>query len=414
MFTRREFLTATAMLGGLSALSRFVRATEKPLPPIRRITNGPKFHWRAYYDHYLFDPSNRFVLSHEVDFEGRSPTPDDTIRVGMVDLQDNDRWIELGSTKAWNWQQGSLLQWIPGTESTVTWNDREKDRFVSRILDVKTKEIVTLDGPIFALTPDGQWGFYPDFRRLNHIRPGYGYGGIADPNADVPAPDDAGIWRIEIATGKSELILPFSKLAAWSPPEGGYAKEAKHWFNQIIVAPDGRRFLFLHRWRVGQQMWGTRLITANVDGSGLFILNPHGMTSHLVWRDANHVLAWAKHPSHGNRFYVFTDKTDSVEVIGDGVLTVDGHCTYLPKTNGDWILNDTDTGDNCPQHLHLYHCPTNRIVPLADFHPPKQYDGEWRCDLHPSADSNGHFVTIDSVHENMGRQVYLIDIRLVV
>ncbi|MCL2119526.1 MAG: hypothetical protein FWH27_13985, partial [Planctomycetaceae bacterium] len=287
MLTRRDFLTNSAAASfGLVALSRSSQAAGESLPPIRRITNGPKFHWRGYYDIHLFDPSSRFVLANEVDFEGRSPEPDDTIRVGMIDLQDKDRWIALGSTKAWNWQQGCLLQWVPGTESTVIWNDRENDRFVSKMLDVRGKDILTLDNPIYALSPDGKWGFYPDFRRLNNTRPGYGYCGIADPNADVAAPDDAGIWRIALATGKSELIVPFSTLAAIAPPEGEFDKGARHWFNHLLVAPDGKRFLFLHRWQreAGKSAWWTRLVTANIDGSGLFLVNPHWMTSHLIWR----------------------------------------------------------------------------------------------------------------------------------
>ena len=53
-------------------------------PPVRTITRGPKHHWFGYYDKLEFDPTDRFVLSNEVDFEGRTPRPDDVIRVGIV------------------------------------------------------------------------------------------------------------------------------------------------------------------------------------------------------------------------------------------------------------------------------------------------------------------------------------------
>ena len=39
----------------------------------------------------------------------------------MVDLAEGDRWIELGASRAWNWQQGCMLQWAPGTQSEVRW-----------------------------------------------------------------------------------------------------------------------------------------------------------------------------------------------------------------------------------------------------------------------------------------------------
>jgi len=78
--------------------------------PVRAITSGPKFHWFGYYDKLQFDPSSRYVLSNEVNFEGRSPKPDDVIRLGVIDLKDGNRWREIGKTSAWNWQQGAMLQ----------------------------------------------------------------------------------------------------------------------------------------------------------------------------------------------------------------------------------------------------------------------------------------------------------------
>lgn len=111
---RRSFINS------LTALSLARMAPEEKLPPVRRITNGPKFHWFGYYDKWQFDPTGRYVLGCEVDFEHRSPTPNDTIRIGMVDLRDNDRWTELGSTRAWNWQQSCMPQFPTTTSSAIS------------------------------------------------------------------------------------------------------------------------------------------------------------------------------------------------------------------------------------------------------------------------------------------------------
>src|SRR6478735_6721300 len=131
--SRRDVLRA-GLAGGLalSGLNRSVFARESELPPARTITRGPKFHWFGYYDKFEFDPTNRYVLGMEVDFEHRSPTAADWINIGMVDLQDGDRWIELGRTNAWCWQQGCMLQWVPGASSEVIWNDREDGQYLSR------------------------------------------------------------------------------------------------------------------------------------------------------------------------------------------------------------------------------------------------------------------------------------------
>jgi len=378
--------------------------------PVRRLTSGPKFHWFGYYDKFQFCPQDRYVLGNEVDFEHRSPRPDDAIRVGMVDTADGDRWIDLGETRAWNWQQGCMLQWLPGSESTVLWNDRVDGVFVCHLLDGRSGGRRTLPHPVYAVSPDGRFGIAPDFRRLNDTRPGYGYAGIPDPNRNVAAPDDAGIWRIDMQSGERRLLVTFAEAAA-IPFEPGYSANAKHWFNHLLVSPDGGRFIFLHRWRGDAEGKGfsTRLFTASVAGDDLFVLDPHGKTSHFVWRDPEHVFAWAWHPSHGERFYLFRDKSRAVAVVGKEKMPVNGHNTYLPHSDGQWVLNDCYPDKERMQIPYLYHVPTDRRVDLGRFPSPPAYTGEWRCDTHPRSSRSGRLVCIDSPHEQ-GRQMHLLDV----
>jgi hypothetical protein len=400
---RREFVKSLAAV----PLLRFL--PQENLPPVRAITRGPKFHWFSYYDKLQFDPSGRYALCNEVDFEHRSPKPDDVIRVGMVDLEDSDRWIELGESRAWNWQQGCMLQWVPGSRTEVIWNDREGDRFVARVLDVRTRQIRTLPNPVYAISPDGRWAVAPDFRRLNDTRPGYGYAGLPDPNRGAAAPADAGIWKMDLRTGETRLILSFADALKVPLSKGDWA-DAKHWYNHLLCNTDGSRFCFLHRWRGPKEGKGfkTRLFTADPEGKDLHVLDPHGGTSHFIWRDPSHILAWAWHPSHQERFYLYEDRTEKVEVVGRDVMTVNGHCTYLPGNR--WILNDTYPDKDRLQHPFLYHAETGRRVPLGHFRSPREYAGEWRCDLHPRFSPDGRKVTIDSPHEGNGRQMYLLDI----
>jgi hypothetical protein len=268
---RSLFKACTAGLFLGSATKHLSAALRTELPPVRTITSGPKHHWFGYYDKLEFDPTSRYVLGQEVDFEHRSPKPTDVIKVGMVDLKENDRWIELGQSTAWCWQQGCMLQWIPGSKSKVVWNDREKDRYVCRILDVETRELRTIPRAIYALSPDGRTAISTDFRRLGDTRPGYGYNGIADPNADILAPDDSGIWRIDLETGRDQLLFSIADVVAFGQPLPS-SRSVKHWFNHLLFNTDGSRFVFLHRWQVGQGRQ-TRMITAGLDGKNLRVLD---------------------------------------------------------------------------------------------------------------------------------------------
>lgn len=403
LLPRRGFLSmaVAAMAGTRSAA------------PVRAITRGPKYHWFGYYDKLQFDLSGRYALGMEVNFEHRSPKPDDVIRIGMVDLDDKDRWIELGESRAWNWQQGSMLQWLPGSKSEVIWNDRMDRRFVSHILDVNTRKRRTVPAPVYSIAPDGSWAITTDFRRLNDTRPGYGYAGLPDPNENVLAPADSGIWRIDLRTGRKKLIISVEQ-ALKVPNSHGDWTGAKHWFNHLLISPDGSRFIFLHRWRGKKEgrSFATRMFTADREGDRLHVIDPYGRTSHFVWRDPKHVLAWAWHPTQGEKFYLYEDLTDHVEAIGPSVMTVNGHCSYLPGNR--WIVNDTYPDKQRNQNVYLYEVVTGRRVEIGSFYSPPEYTGEWRCDTHPRFSPDGTKIVIDSPHGGAGRQMYLIDIRALI
>jgi len=410
--TRRKLLktaAGTALGAGLLSRSAFGAEEREKLPPVRQITRGPKFHWFGYYDKLEFDPTCRYVLGMEVDFEGRSPRPDDVIRVGMVDLKDGDRWIELGQSRAWCWQQGCMLQWRPGSKSEVLWNDRQGDRFVCHVLDVFTRKKRTIPHAVYTVSPCGRWAVAPDFRRVQDMRPGYGYPGLPDPNRDVLAPKDSGIFHVDLETGTAKLVVSLADIVKVPMPGVELAK-AKSYFNHLLVGPDGSRFEFLHRWGFPKWRGATRMLTAAPDGSDIRIVDPSGYTSHFIWRDPRHILAWTRPEGKPAGFYLFEDKTGgTVEQIGAGVMTVNGHCTYLP--GNEWVLNDTyPQGKERLQSPYLYHVKTGRRVWLGHFHLPRAYRGEWRCDTHPRFSPDGRSVVIDSPHTGQGRQLHLIDI----
>jgi hypothetical protein len=171
--------------------------------------------------------------------------------------------------------------------------------------------------------------------------------------------------------------------------------------------------VFLHRWRYPDGSRLTRMITATPDGKDLRILDDNGLTSHFIWRDPRHILAFSDQPSHGRRFYLFEDAAGgAVEPVGADRLRRDGHCSYLP--GNQWILNDTYPDRQRKQMPHLYHVETDQVVPLGYFPSPAEYRGEWRCDTHPRFSRDGRLVVIDSPHADQGRQLHLIDISRIV
>jgi hypothetical protein len=416
LFNRRTLLkTALPTLAGIVGFHKSAHGKESDSLPVRVITKGPRYHWFGYYDKLQFDPSNRFVLGMEVAFEHKSPTADDVIKVGMVDLDDNDRWTELGLSSAWCWQQGCMLQWLPGSKTKVLWNDRVADRYVCRILDVKTGDGRTIPHPVYSVSPDGKTAVTPNFARIQDVRPGYGYPGIPDTFVDDLAPKKTGIFRVDLETGKSELILSLAQIAG----TGHIPQKTpgiKHYFNHLLFNPDGSRFVFLHRWRYPNGRRLTRMITARPDGTDIRIVVDNGYTSHFIWRDPNHIFAQSKellgNPNWGD--FLFEDKQGgTIEEIGHEILDPSGHLSYLP--GNEWILNDTyPKGKERIQTPHLFHVQKKKRIDLGHFHLPKAYTGEWRVDTHPRFSPNGKLVCIDSPAVGTGRQLHLIDISQIV
>ncbi len=381
------------------------RVFVKILP--RKLTKGPKYHWFGYYDKLQFDPTGRFVLCMEVDFEGRSPTPADSVEVGMMDLADDNRWITLGRSTAWCWQQGCMLQWIPGSTDEIIYNDRLGEGFCAHIVNVTTGKRRTIPFPVYALSPDGQRALGLDFIRTGRLRPGYGYAGN-DPTISDNAPENAGIYQIDLNTGKYRLIISIAQMAAI--PCETHAPGSQHWFNHILFNPDGSRFIFLHRCNDSNGVISTRAVTANPDGGDMRILQNGGKFSHFIWRDPQSILAWARPGDvESPHCYLFDELTKKVQLVGPHAIMKDTHCTYLP--GGEWIVNDACVSpDDRNQPLYLYHAESGTRIDLGTFNSPPEYDHDQRCDLHPRHSRDGRYLTIDSPHDGDGRQLYMLDI----
>ncbi|MCI0704264.1 MAG: twin-arginine translocation signal domain-containing protein [Planctomycetia bacterium] len=412
--SRRDFLRTTAATALAAPFIRAQPKAENPIVlPAKAVTRpGAKklHHFFGYYDKSPWDKSGRYLLANEIDFVDRQPKPDEELTVGMIDLKE-DKFIPLGKTTAWCWQQGTMLQWLGSApDREMMFNSITDKEPSATILDVHTGKSRTLPRPIYALSTDGKQAVSLDFARLHRLRPGYGYASYPERFADEAAPEKLGVWWMDMASGKNELVINLKQLAAFKPDDR--FKGAHHWVNHLLFNPGGTRFVFLHRWKAPDaKSWTTRMLTAKPDGSDLRICFDDGMVSHFDWKDDSTILAWARTKKDGNHFYTADVLTGETKMIGETVLTQDGHCSYSPDRK--WILNDTYPDKKRMQWLMLFKVSNGRRYDLNKFHSSKQYTGPVRCDLHPRWNREGTQVCIDGCHDAQ-RQVYVIDVSEVV
>ena len=378
--------------------------------PVTRVTNGPKHHFFGYFDKFPWDKSGRYLLSQEIDFTARQPEVGEKATLGMIDLQDNNKFIKLAETNSWCWQQGCMFQWLNDSETKVIYNDRVEDKFIARILDIKTGETSEICRPIYCLSNDGNWALSLNFSRLDRERPGYGYPGAFDKNINVDVPDDEGVWLVDLKNNTAELIITVKQIT-----ETFYRSDMNvgpGWFNHMLFSPDSKRISFFHRWRLykedGSPWHLTHMFTANRDGSEIWPLNLELMSSHYTWVNNNQIINFSNRYSDHWQYYLYTDQTHETKVIAKDVFPGDGHCSY--SSDNKWMLTDSYPSENDPyRYLFLYDLENQEAIEIGKFYADPAYPIPTRCDLHPNWSRDNKTVCIDSIHEG-SRQVYLIDV----
>jgi len=259
------------------------------------VTSGPGYYFFGYYGICPWDMSGRYLLCLEVPFQDHPPGADDKATVGMVELS-SGKFIPLAETRAWNFQQGAMLHWLPGTpNSEIIFNDRREGRFVSVILNVQTGEERVLPRAISAVSRRGDLALGLNFARLQVTRPGYGYAGLKDPFFEEMHPSEDGVYLIDLNSGADKLLVSISDVFAYHG-KPSHLEVCKIWFNHTLFNTDDSRFVFLSRWNPRGVEGGPRktaMFTASLDGTDLRCLIDYGLVSHFDWKDPEHLLVWA-------------------------------------------------------------------------------------------------------------------------
>ncbi|ACD21255.1 hypothetical protein [Paraburkholderia phytofirmans] len=410
--------------------------------PVHRLEPGGKHHFFGYYNKSVWDKTGSYLLANQVPMMDARLTPELEAEVGYFTLGEREAFRAVGTTRAWNWQMGCQLQWLDGEPGRkIVYNVRTGDMtarypgFGAAIHDIDSNASTSLPLPVYVVAPNSRYALCVDYRRLYVTHETIGYGEHGGPFELPLAPSDDGIYRMDLATGAAQLLVSYADLRGFHPKAS--MEKAIHWVSHIEIDPASSRMLFLHRWteRVADETcFLHRLITMNPDGTAMRLLecSDHPLPqlaedfdpaavgtfdyekseyqiSHPLWRDERHIIVWGPHA--GSIHYHLYEDSDSgrVDVIGEGVLTENGHMTYSP-VDPRWLLSDTypDTQTN-ERVLFLFDTKEGLRYDIGSFYTPPDLKKENRCDLHPRWRRDGRAVCIDSVHEGE-RQMYVIDV----
>ena len=363
----------------------------------------------GYYNKSPEDAGGRYVLCLKAMDTWSDPAPKTPAQILLIDTEKDEkdpaRTKVLAETHTWNVQQGCMMQWLgPDFDHEIIYNDFRDGRYVSIVLDVFTGAERVLNMPVYSVSNDGTFALTLDFSRLHRLRPGYGYSNLPDETKGQKIPSSAAVWKLDIINNTVVPVLTYSDFASFEPRQE--MENAEHKVNHIMLSPDGKRFMVLHRWFDGQRKY-SRLVTADTDGSGMYNLSDDDIVSHCFWKNNEEIIAYENKRGIGQAYYLMRDKTQNYRHLWPSIIN-DGHPSYSP--DGQYVITDT-----YPDRARVARLMLLRDSDMSDIRIPARvfapfkYDNETRCDLHPRWSRDSGSVYFDSVFEGH-RGLYKVEI----
>lgn len=355
----------------------------------------------GYYDKSPWDAQDRYMIALKVKQAYKSVAPKESGELVLIDTKNGNQATTFAATHSWNVQQGCMAQWMgPDFGTRIIYNDFREGTYCSVVYNVKArKEERVYSVPVYDVAKDGSYALSLDFSRLHRLRPGYGYSNLPDKTAKDLCPNQCAVWKLDLKSGEVSELFQYTDLAAFEnrPEMNG----AEHKVNHLMISPDGKRFMFFHRWFVGTKKY-TRLVTASSDGTEFYNLSDGDFASHCFWKNNNEILAFLSKEGSGKHYYLMKDRTRDYELLWPE-LKNDGHPSYSP----DGSLVVTDTYPDRVRMSTVYVCEGGNVRRIARVFAPFRYDNDVRCDLHPRWNHAGDMICIDSAHEGK-RGLYVV------
>ena len=370
------------------------------LQPVESAENEQSFF--GYYTNLNANSKGEFIYHKTLEKE-RIPPAGSKSTISLFDVV-SGKSTNIAETSAWNWQQGSMLQWFDEGNRKIIFNDFDtnENKYITRIVDVdKQSNYRVFDQAYYTFSNTRGKLFSLNFDRLMKYRPEYGYN--CKGNIELPEEEVDGIWEIDVETGDSQLIIPLSKLRNIAGSDVGPLQ----WVNHIQLNRSGSKFIFLNRWFVSDYKFRSRLMLFDLESQELKMLFESDNISHFDWSSEDEIIIWAEVDGEGQSYKKYDLNQRKFLEIGKKYLYGDGHPS-LSRDN-EVILSDTYPDKSRLSTLILYHHKSDNYQELGKFYQPLKFNEEMRCDLHPRWSGFNDYITFDSAHSGK-RELYLLNI----
>tara|TARA_Y100001934_G_scaffold282383_1_gene395891 strand:+ start:756 stop:2003 length:1248 start_codon:yes stop_codon:yes gene_type:complete len=386
----------------------------------------------GYYDVMCLSSDDTFLLTHKVDFIDRMPSKTDECLISIINIKSGVE-EKIDVTTAWNWQQGSRLQWIgPSYNKYISYNKFINKSLCAVIYDIESSTKKIYNEPIYSVSQDGTMAVTYDFNRLARARHSYSYKMLDENIQSVESLSGKGLIVINIEKGETQQILKIEDLV-----------ENKHifsmnygcnWIDMPTISPDGSCIFFLHRWEIEGGFY-TRLYSIDIDGANLDLIIDSGTVNHISVVDNDNVIfdgvsekgvknlqkytvfnkifrlfspiyqkiilnrESIRQKLIKHYYYMTSKKTKISKVVARDLVSV-AHPS-INRVNKDLFLADTYEDENSYRNLYLCSLNTSKVAKLGRYYSPPEFNSKkYRADLHPKWNTSGDKYIVDIIENN--------------
>lgn len=378
-----------------------------------QITSGPENHLFGYIGHVGTIPwnaSGRYIVALRTEFVDRMPGPDDPADVILLDTSNDYAVRAVDTSRGWNVQQGTMLYWNPADpENQFFFNDRDTEtgKVFTVLYDVKEdrriREYRFEDTPVGngGVAFDGKHFAAINYARMARLRRVTGYPGAWDWTEGVSAPEDDGIFLVDVETGEKVLLVSFRQLAEAVRRERPEIDSMPLFINHTLWSRDGERLFFFARANFGKPGRLNASFTIARDGSDLRRQQTH-IGGHPEWDAGSRMIG-----SIAKRQAVFDiDSQKLVELIGDRDVFPDPEGDIALSPDLEWLANGYK--DDGKVYYIVHNRRTGETLRSAGYDLYGRVSGDLRCDPAPRWNRTGDRLLIPSMMEDGTRQMFVM------
>jgi len=381
---------------------------------IEQVTSGTKHHFFGYIGQCQTIPWNatgRYVLGLEIDTIDRMPEPAEAATVILVDTHRNNRILRVDKTHAWNPQQGTMFYWNPlAAETQFFFNDRDvkTGKVFTVLYDLEKKKRVREyrydDTPIGngGVAASGAAFLGLNYGRLARLRLVTGYPGALDWSKDDPAPDNDGIFMVDVKSGKKRLLVSYRQLAEQLKQRMGTIRNTGLFINHTLWNRRGDRVYFFVRggWS-GQR--GERINTPcsiHADGTGLTLHEMH-IGGHPEWAEGSLLIG----RQGKNQILYDVDKKKVVGQLGTPEIFPKPEGDISLSPSGKWFVNGYKKGN---KNYYAVYRRSDGAFARSKGLDKGSYGGDIRIDPAPRWNRTNDAILVPGIARNKTRQMFVI------